>query len=56
MIMLDAVTLAVMIAYHDFIESQAQLFGEACWAQVYQAESRFHREKLGLLRERKPGY
>ena len=51
MIMLDAVSPRVMVAYAAHIEGLARLFGPACWAVIYQAENRFRREQLQLLME-----
>ena len=52
MIYIDAVDPPVMHAYCQYIEDFARQFGHACWALLYQVESRFRREFIEKFKRR----
>ena len=46
MIMLGAADPPALLAYADKVENLARVFTPVCWALIYQAETRWRREKL----------
>jgi hypothetical protein len=52
MIMLDACTPPVLMAYGAHIAHYARRYGPQCWALIYQVETRFRREHMERARRR----
>ena len=50
LVMLEMVEPAALTAYANHIRDQHRQFGPACWSIIYQAECRFRREHIEILR------
>jgi hypothetical protein len=52
MVMLGASSPPPLLAYAEMIGKYAKRYGQACWAVIYQVETRFRREQMERLRRR----